>query len=408
MLPGDIVKIKSIDDCEDSQGYHWCLDDNGWQYRLIQNLTKNEVRELRAEIHNNNGISLVCIQEKINDNQPAILTNSEYENFLIDYYYTDSWLAKHKKVQLARWKGISLNSKKLNYKIPREDHIFPEGKASLVFVENPDQFILPVFCSKYCEAIAEEKNNYLFTSAPQFIHRSIFPGCTKSNFDEMPIKLKGFVNFSGQVKEVVFYVYGFLRPENFHYHFWKHCYAATPSATGVAEESNFIKEQLFWKMKYNLDFKMGKNPFIKCKENKDQTGCIECSNENFNTIEHNDKISDLIDLYFSCSVTFLKEATTKAIYHKEYKPPLKWNEFSLVFTKKFRFAFGAYDEIDRTLKLIMAGASYNWNDVKPIIHLYYRTFYFDNRHQLLNRKQRIRIKNGGFQTGEIEKVSNAD
>ena len=407
MLPGDIVKVNRIDDCEDSQGYHWCLDDNGRHYRLLKDLTKHEISELRTEIQNKNGNSLICIQEKINNNQPAILTNLEYKKNLIDYYYTDSWLSKHKKVQLARWKGTSLNAKKLKFKTPQENRPFPE-KTSLVFVENPNQWILPVLCSKYCEAISEAKNDFFFTSAPQFINGSVFPGCTKSNFDEMPMKLKGFVNLNGQSKEVLFYVYGFLRPENFHYHFWKHCYAGTPSAVGRAIESSLLKEQFFWKKKYDFDFNMGKNPFIKCKGNEEQTACNECSNENFNTIEKNKKFSDLIDFYFSSSVTFLKEATTKKIYHIEYGPPLRWNEFSLVFTKKFRFTYGAYENIDRTLRLIMAGASYNWNDVKPIIHLYHRTFYFDDRHQLLNREQRQRINNGGFQTGEIEEISNAD
>lgn len=292
LKPGDILKITNIDKDYDAQEYTWVNTETGHKVKFLTKLSPVDLEQLKSRLAKNEQIYVVCITD-------GVVTEKDYEGYLYDYYYDRLKLrvAFNRLVQ-AKWEDIMASN---NSNIIVENNInkvFGQYCINLFRLDN--KWVFPIVASKYTHYMTAEEQWHVFPHHPDTLNIGPIKPALYRNRDVLPKRYSCEITFDDKtfLPDVNLEIHGFLDPQKWHCHVWKHL-VANVSGADMDEPS---------KWQNIINPLPSQNVFQACQWDDGYNKCVKCDGNVFQNV-HCKILSD-IQKYFEIAVTLLGENGT--------------------------------------------------------------------------------------------------
>jgi hypothetical protein len=360
--PGDIVKVNGIDKEYDGMGFTWLTTESKRSVRYLTRLDHANLKTVRENIvaSGENKLPFVCVPGRAG-NAPWVMHRG-YEHLLRFYYYqNDGGIRKERLDEvLARWTEITSAPDGLSC---RPGSQF-DATTCWNMMELEGKWVMPVLASSYCHVINGETSWTFCPTPPPELIGSTCPPWYKSDSREFPVV------FSGQLhpkdgraaRRLVFVLHGFLRPEHWHYKFWKHPVSGTKTAqNGERERWKAVLANSIPSASLFSDHGC-KERLLDPKKKKGR--CEPCALTQFEKVHI--RAGRVLREYIESCVTFFAEAATMEIRWKEKRDGVLLADIAA--SKPHGPAFYRF--------LSLKGVSYDWGAYRATVYLYPCTYYF--------------------------------
>jgi len=411
-FPGDIITIKS---CYIDQRNRVLLRDCHCKaYQLAGKHDTNKIRkEVEEAIRNGRGFA-ICIPGVSSAGLPLVLMKdwSYYRDNLINFFYMKRDhkvlpfpFACYKNIWKERWTQAGSDWENVQCQPIRSIYNKPLQEfnwAEALYVKNGNLpcWSMPVFCSFCTEFDPSQKLR--FSPQDPFEDFGYPQPCCYVALDGFPREYEAEITpikNQNEKRSIRIVLHGFLRPDTAHYKFWTHVVCGSPKADENTNMNEGVEERSYWGGKLEPAIP-AKCLFNNCTPHKKAETCKCPSLDQFKNIH--EKIRDSFNSYLEEIDTFFTKSETIELIAAKY------GDLAYVHVNAIKKEFDGRSWYPR---LAMVGICHNWNDQKPILHLYVKTFFRGRKNRLWG-EDNYKFKKKHYQAGirksrvvEISKTS---